>query len=34
LDKEKWAHEYLNENKTMGVNVTKGGLMEDWNFII
>ena len=34
LDKEKWAHEYLNRNKTMGVNVTKGGLMDDWNFII
>ena len=34
LDKEQWALEYLNENKTMSVNILAGDLMDDWNFII
>ena len=33
IDKEQWALEYFNENKTMSVNILAGGLMDDWNFI-
>ena len=32
LDREQWAREYLEENETMGTNLFKAGLLDDWDF--
>ena len=34
LIKEQLAIDYLNENKTMQIDLLSGGLMDDWNFTI